>query len=455
MKFHLTVLSGSRTGLSREFDQSLVGLGRHPQSELQLHPEQDLDVSTRHAAIMQQSSGLIVRDLESANGTYVNGQKIQGDQPVHSGDVIQLGPNGPTIQLVIEGEPSRISAETKMGAGTPAPAGGSATARIRIEVARQTRSLRRTTIALLALLLLVAAGYFWQQHAYETRLERERAAMLAQVDSLTGLLGSMNISVAALRLQADSAQHAAALLKARIQAGGDPAELENYRRQLAEVLSRQHAIASANTLDAARVDSLNGNAIGLVVVQFPDDSVFTGTGFAVASDKDGAWLITNKHVVQERGVAASHVGVIFNHSNQQFQGEVVRMHDGEDLALIHVAVRGGTPIVKGLAIREAAVGMPVASIGFPLGLDLAGGGDWKKLGVAATVGVATVSRILPDLVQLDGYGATGASGSPIFDRDGEVVSILFGGVKESNGRIVYSLPVRYARELLQGVVAGY
>lgn len=454
MKFHLTVLTGSRTGLSREFDQPLVGLGRHPESDLQLHPEQDLDVSSRHAAILTQGSEVVVRDLESANGTWVNGKRIIGDRTLHSGDVVSLGAKGPQIQFVVEGVKSRSSISTETSAG--GARAGSATQRIRAEVARQTRMMRRTTFILFGCLLLVAAGYFVQKAAYERRLDSERAGMIRQMDSLTTALHNTNFRIEGLRAQADSAQREAAALRERIQSGGDPQQLEAYRRQLAAALERQRAITSAATLDPHLVDSLDGNAVGLVIVRFADDSVFTGTGFVVGSDADGAWLLTNRHVVRrENGMVATELGVVFNHSNQQFRGEILKIHDAVDLALIHVAVKGGVDKVRALEPRGVQMGQPVATIGFPMGLDLAGGEDWKKEGVAATVGAATVSRILPDLIQLDGWGATGASGSPVLDRDGNVVAVLFGGERESNGRVVYTVPVKFAIDLMKGVVPGY
>ena len=61
----------------------------------------------------------------------------------------------------------------------------------------------------------------------------------------------------------------------------------------------------------------------------------------------------------------------------------------------------------------------------------------------------------PNLIQLDGYGATGASGSPVFDRDGNVIAVLYGGERETNGRIVYTLPIKLGIELLHGRVPGF
>ena len=64
------------------------------------------------------------------------------------------------------------------------------------------------------------------------------------------------------------------------------------------------------------------------------------------------------------------------------------------------------------------------------------------------VGVGTVSKLLPETLQLDGFAAQGSSGSPVFDARGFVVGVIYGGATESAGRIVYAVPsARLAAQL--------
>ena len=69
--------------------QARILIGRDPNCYLPLsHPA----VSFRHAEITKQANGsLLIRDLGSTNGTFVNGQRISA-VPLKSGDAIQIGP---------------------------------------------------------------------------------------------------------------------------------------------------------------------------------------------------------------------------------------------------------------------------------------------------------------------------------------------------------------------------
>ena len=62
-------------------------IGRDPASDL---PLASSNVSKRHAEVLQTDSFVIVRDLESTNGTFVNGRRISGPTPVGEHDLIQF-----------------------------------------------------------------------------------------------------------------------------------------------------------------------------------------------------------------------------------------------------------------------------------------------------------------------------------------------------------------------------
>ncbi len=74
-----------------------VTIGRDPSCQIALDAVLYTTVSRRHASIrpMAQSNGFEICDLGSANGTFVNGQRLQGCQQLHTGDRLQFGTNGP------------------------------------------------------------------------------------------------------------------------------------------------------------------------------------------------------------------------------------------------------------------------------------------------------------------------------------------------------------------------
>lgn len=69
--------------------KNLVVIGRLPSCDL---PVDDMTVSRQHARLIRMEQGFAVQDLESANGTLVNGQRIRQVVTLHPGDVITIGP---------------------------------------------------------------------------------------------------------------------------------------------------------------------------------------------------------------------------------------------------------------------------------------------------------------------------------------------------------------------------
>ena len=469
MKAQFTFLSGARAGQTDVLSQPTINIGRHPQSELRFDSDRDLDVSSRHAVITTLGDMYVLRDLGSTNGTVVNGRRLTTDHVLASKDVLRFGLNGPQVEFTAIPGPVRSPAAAPPPANgtivyggawvasepTPPPPGPPPTpplraaapgtpTRGRVEVARQTRRLRSTAVGLFLLLMVLSGAYLWQLRVTSQRLAAQRHFLLAQVDSLMGEIDLISTGSVGLRAALDSAQAAAP---------NDAATINALRRQLDQAMRQQRTLAGAVALDVRGIAADNRDAIAIVFVEFPNHQVFTGTAFAIRSDATGGLLITNKHVVTDpNGAIATRIGVAFEGSRQNFRADLVRVSEKTDLALLRASVHRGFPTVKTLAdsLRPAEVGEPVLVLGFPLGLDLAGGRDWTQSGVSATLTLGTVSRTQPELLQLDGYGAQGSSGSPVFDKYGKVIGVIYGGETGSNGRILYGVPVRFVHQLLAG-----
>jgi hypothetical protein len=66
-----------------------VTLGRGDQNDLVL--DGDEFASSRHARIEARGDGVWVQDLDSTNGTFVNGARVVGAERMNPGDVLRVG----------------------------------------------------------------------------------------------------------------------------------------------------------------------------------------------------------------------------------------------------------------------------------------------------------------------------------------------------------------------------
>ena len=73
-----------------------VTVGRGGQNDLVLSGDEF--ASARHARIESRGDGVWVQDLDSTNGTYVNGSRVAGAQRLDPGDVLRVG----ETDLVVE-----------------------------------------------------------------------------------------------------------------------------------------------------------------------------------------------------------------------------------------------------------------------------------------------------------------------------------------------------------------
>lgn len=83
----LVVRSGDLTGSRFTLSKDVTKIGRNQDSDILLD---DITVSRRHAEVLKTSKSLIVRDLGSLNGTYVNQSRVDEFSLQH-GDELQVG----------------------------------------------------------------------------------------------------------------------------------------------------------------------------------------------------------------------------------------------------------------------------------------------------------------------------------------------------------------------------
>ena len=452
MKAQFKFLSGARAGQIEAFRKGYIGLGRHPLSDVRFDAERDLDVSSRHAAIVRKNEGFVLQDLGSRNGTFVNGTRIAGDTLLKRGDVIGFGSNGPALefQVVESDEESTAAAEAlaervssprdvipAARASVPPPPPSAPRQSTGVRIAAEVARLRRTTKVLILLLLIVGTGFTWMQLDSRRRARESENITSHFQTELQGVRDALKASqdqTARLRRELDAAS-------------GDAVSVKRLRAALDSAERRRSVIGS---VDYRAISHKNQDAVAMVLVEYTDGERFSGTAFAV--DSQGT-MVTNKHIlVGEDGTKTPRrLGVIFSGSTQFWRAELVGVSTATDVGVFRVSIKGGTPRVAALARTREGLerGDPVAILGYPLGFDLPMEAQGGQPIAEPTLTVGTVSKALTSVVQVDAYGAPGSSGSPIFDRDGKVVAVLYGGERESNGKIIFGVPAYQVADYLK------
>ena len=107
-----------KDGKRREFplETEKTILGRRQECELRIPTK---DVSRQHCALLIDDDALTVKDLGSANGTYVNDKRI-AETDLEPGDRLRVGPV--TFVVQIDGKPAKIKPEDALPASAAAAA---------------------------------------------------------------------------------------------------------------------------------------------------------------------------------------------------------------------------------------------------------------------------------------------------------------------------------------------
>ena len=104
----------------REYPADAVGTVGREGCDITL---EDPDVSRRHAEIRYEGDAVVVEDLGSTNGTFVNGERISGARPLSEGDEVRFGDTVWRLQMrpgvTVPG--AQVVAEPQVTVARPVP----------------------------------------------------------------------------------------------------------------------------------------------------------------------------------------------------------------------------------------------------------------------------------------------------------------------------------------------
>ncbi|HNB54634.1 MAG TPA: FHA domain-containing protein, partial [Anaerolineales bacterium] len=94
--FQLVMRAGPSIGKVFPINKGEMHIGRDISNEIVIN---DAEVSRKHVRIVIQAGEVIIEDLGSTNGTFVNEQRLSGPYTLVAGDTLQLGEH---VLLVFE-----------------------------------------------------------------------------------------------------------------------------------------------------------------------------------------------------------------------------------------------------------------------------------------------------------------------------------------------------------------
>ena len=76
-------------GTPIKIDKTIILIGRHPDCDIVLTNSRK--ISRKHCCLAQIDNRLVIRDLGSMNGVWVNGQRVRRQNDLSIGDEVSVG----------------------------------------------------------------------------------------------------------------------------------------------------------------------------------------------------------------------------------------------------------------------------------------------------------------------------------------------------------------------------
>jgi pSer/pThr/pTyr-binding forkhead associated (FHA) protein len=430
MKARLAHLTGGRVGEAAIIWKSCAMLGRSPEADVRFGPEGDRMVAGRHASLTWHEGVWTVRDLGSANGTYVDGSRVHGETALRDGSIIQLGRDGPQVRFSViweagAPEPVRtvdVDAMDDPDALRPVPHIPVILSRPDHDEphARPSHGHARRIATALVLALAALGGITLARAGPSDAPEALRLALLARADSIFTALEAIPGAAPGLRSAVSGTQARVALVRGRVRrAPDDPATLTRLRDSLDLLAARGHRLAGAAALDLATVARGSEPAIGLVEMRMADGRRETAVAYAARTSDGRVRFVSSAPELVDPAAASARLHLFLRGDAAGIPMRIAVRHPARGLIILAPTTEpaGDAAASTGPRAPFPSPGEPAILVDATPAVDRAGFID-------ARTALAAVVSVQRGEARLEQLGLEATPGSAVFDRRGTMVGMV-------------------------------
>lgn len=316
---HKTESLYHHAGESQKIIVDQIELGRDANCQVRFD-ESCETVSRRHAAIVRDGEGWKLIPLSQTNATLVNGQPINGEWHLNSGDEIRLSSRGPVLGFIIpQGKQSMVSSIAL-------------TERMNLFRQQALRPYKTALILLTVFFILAVAALvgwnYYQAQQYEKSLAEAQTQINViqnQVDSKTDEIVSLQQELADKNALSEE-QHKAVVAKIN-QLNRERAELKQQQEEM-QAKMEQMAKEAAAAVEEDSAEQTVGATSENAAAQQPADVVVEDDYFAnIENCYDAVYYIRPDELAVYHGESNKEV-VRFNLNGKVFGGTGFMLEDG-------------------------------------------------------------------------------------------------------------------------------
>ena len=192
--------------------------------------------------------------------------------------------------------------------------------------------------------------------------------------------------------------------------------------------------AAAHAMTHAEIAKEFASSVVTINTLNAKGGTFSGTGFVVTQD---GVIATAKHVIED----AVYINVTFNTGLVSDEARKIAVSKDTDLALLKIEAKNLPPVFLGNS-DYTQPGAEITVIGSP-----------RRLQNTVTTGVISQLRPVSGGIvwhQISAPVSPSSSGSPVFDEDGNVISVVSSIYEgQENQNLNFSMPSNYLKKLME------